>query len=63
VIERRYAGPVTYYQVALAGGLEIEVLAPAGAAAEGDAVAIAPIVPTTGDGIQPRIFRRTERAA
>jgi putative spermidine/putrescine transport system ATP-binding protein len=66
VIERRYAGPVTYYQVTLAGGLEIEVLAPSGAAAEGDAVALAPIAPLAPGAVSeiaPRIFRRTEGAA
>ena len=43
VVERRYAGPVTYYQVELTGtGLEIEVAAGAGAAAAGDEVAVAP---------------------
>ncbi len=43
VVERRYAGPVTYYQVELTGaGLEIEVAAGAGVAAIGDEVAVAP---------------------
>jgi ABC-type Fe3+/spermidine/putrescine transport system ATPase subunit len=54
VIERRYAGPVTYYQVALAPGGEVEVLAPSGAAAVGDAVRVAP----EPRGPAPRIFRR-----
>ena len=55
VVERRYAGLVTYFLVDLLGGAEIEVLAPSGAAAEGDAVAV---VPTAGDGrIVPRIWK------
>ena len=33
---------MTYYQVALAAGGELEVLAPSGAAAVGDAVRVAP---------------------
>jgi ABC-type Fe3+/spermidine/putrescine transport system ATPase subunit len=57
VTERRYAGPVTYYQVALAAGGELEVLAPPGAAAVGDAVRVAPN--PQGTGPAPRIFRRT----
>ena len=55
VIERRYAGPVTYYQVALVAGGELEVLAPSGAAAVGDAVRVAP----EPRGPAPRIFRRS----
>jgi ABC-type Fe3+/spermidine/putrescine transport system ATPase subunit len=58
VTERRYAGPVTYYQVALAAGGELEVLAPSGAAAVGDAVRIAP----SGTGPAPRLFRREASA-
>jgi ABC-type Fe3+/spermidine/putrescine transport system ATPase subunit len=54
VVERRYAGPVTYYQVALAPGGEVEVLAPSGAATVGDAVRVAP----EPRGPAPRIFRR-----
>jgi ABC-type Fe3+/spermidine/putrescine transport system ATPase subunit len=54
VTERRYAGPVTYYQVALVPGGEVEVLAPSGAAAVGDAVRVAP----EPRGPAPRIFRR-----
>jgi putative spermidine/putrescine transport system ATP-binding protein len=54
VVERRYAGPVTYYQVALAAGPEVEVLAPAGAASPGDEVRVAP----EPRGPAPRIFRR-----
>jgi ABC-type Fe3+/spermidine/putrescine transport system ATPase subunit len=57
IAERRYAGPVTYYQVALAAGGELEVLAPSGAAAVGDIVRVAPNAPGTGPA--PRIFRRT----
>ena len=67
VVERRYAGPVTYYQVELAGaGLEIEVAAGAGAvAAPGDEVAVAPADARDGAtgaagaaGAGGRIFRR-----
>jgi ABC-type Fe3+/spermidine/putrescine transport system ATPase subunit len=54
VTERRYAGPVTYYQVALASGGEVEVLAPSGSASVGDAVRVAP----GPSGPAPRIFRR-----
>jgi len=58
VIERRYAGPVTYYQVALAAGGELEVLAPSGAAAVGDMVRVAPKDSPGAGGPAPRIFRR-----
>ncbi|HEX3556000.1 MAG TPA: ABC transporter ATP-binding protein [Thermoanaerobaculia bacterium] len=54
VTERRYAGPVTYYQVALAAGGEVEVLAPSGAATTGDAVRVAP----NAQGPAPRLFRQ-----
>ena len=54
VIERRYAGPVTYYQVALTAGGEVEVLTASGAAAAGDAVRVAP----NREGPAPRLFRR-----
>jgi len=54
VIERRYAGPVTYYQVALVAGGEVEVLTTSGAAATGDAVRVAP----NPAGPAPRLFRR-----
>jgi len=54
VVERRYAGHVTYYQVALAAGSEVEVLASTRAAAVGDAVWV---VPQPG-GPAPRLFRR-----
>ena len=54
VIERRYAGPVTYYQVALVASGEVEVLAPSGAAAPGDPVRVAP----NPKGPAPRLFRR-----
>jgi ABC-type Fe3+/spermidine/putrescine transport system ATPase subunit len=56
VTERRYSGAATYYQVELArsaGGGEIEVQAPADAAAEGDAVRVG-LLP---GGLPPRIFR------
>jgi ABC-type Fe3+/spermidine/putrescine transport system ATPase subunit len=55
VTERRYAGPVSYFQVALAldvDGPEVEVMAPSGAAAEGDAVSVG--LGTSGP--RPRIF-------
>jgi ABC-type Fe3+/spermidine/putrescine transport system ATPase subunit len=54
VIERRYAGPVSYFGVALDDGHEVEVMAPSEAAKEGDTVAIA--LGTSGP--QPRIFRK-----
>ena len=54
VTERRYAGPVTYYQVALAAGGELEVLAPSAAVRVGDAVRVAP----EPRGPAPRLFRR-----
>ncbi|HEV8579559.1 MAG TPA: ABC transporter ATP-binding protein [Thermoanaerobaculia bacterium] len=54
VTERRYAGPVTYYQVALAAGGEVEVLAPSGAAAVGDEVRVA----ANAEGPKARMFRR-----
>ncbi|HEX9945780.1 MAG TPA: ABC transporter ATP-binding protein [Thermoanaerobaculia bacterium] len=54
VAGRRYAGPVAYYQVALAAGGEVEVLAPSGAAAVGDTVRVAP----NAGGPTPRVFRR-----
>jgi ABC-type Fe3+/spermidine/putrescine transport system ATPase subunit len=54
VTERRYAGPVTYYLVALPAGGELEVLAPSGTAAVGDAVHVAP----EPKGPPPRLFRR-----
>jgi len=53
VTERRYAGPVSYFQVAL-DGHEVEVMAPSGAVAEGDAVAVG--LGTSGP--RPRIFGR-----
>jgi ABC-type Fe3+/spermidine/putrescine transport system ATPase subunit len=51
VTERRYAGPISYFQVAL-DGHEVEVMAPSGAAAEGDAVSVG--LGTSGP--RPRIF-------
>ena len=54
IIERRYAGPVTYYQVALAAGGEIEVLAPSGAAAVDDDVRVG----ANAEGPRPRVFGR-----
>jgi ABC-type Fe3+/spermidine/putrescine transport system ATPase subunit len=63
VVERRYAGPVTYYQVELTGAeTEIEVAAGAGVAAVGDEVAVAPGAARDGAagaaGTRGRIFRR-----
>ncbi len=55
VIERRYAGPVTYYQVALVAGGEVEVLALSGAAVVGDAVRVVP----DPKGPVPRLFRQS----
>jgi len=59
VAVRRYGGPLTYYRVVLDGGAEagegvrvIVVLAPAGAAAGGEAVLVAP----RADGPPPRAF-------
>ena len=51
VTERRYAGPVSYFQVAL-NGQEVEVMAPSNAAAEGDAVSVG----LGNSGPRPRIF-------
>jgi ABC-type Fe3+/spermidine/putrescine transport system ATPase subunit len=56
VTERRYAGAATFYAVELARGGEVEVLAPSAAAAEGDAVRVAPIP----GGLPPRIFLQLE---
>jgi hypothetical protein len=57
VVERRYAGPVTYYQVELAGsGVEVEVLGGPATAAPDDLVVVAPAAPAAGG----RIFRRRE---
>jgi ABC-type Fe3+/spermidine/putrescine transport system ATPase subunit len=53
VVERRYAGSSTFYAVELAVGREVEVLAPANAAAEGDPVRVAP----AAGGLPARIFR------
>jgi ABC-type Fe3+/spermidine/putrescine transport system ATPase subunit len=54
VVERRYAGPVTWYQVSLEAGGEVEVLAPSNAAVVGDVVHVAP----DPHGPAPRLFRR-----
>jgi ABC-type Fe3+/spermidine/putrescine transport system ATPase subunit len=56
VVDRRYAGALTYYTVALAAGSEVEVLASARAARAGDAVRVAP----GAAGPRPRIFPRGE---
>ncbi|HSL83598.1 MAG TPA: hypothetical protein VLF66_12560, partial [Thermoanaerobaculia bacterium] len=63
VAVRRYGGPLTYYRVVLDPGAEaeespreVEVLGPAGAAADGDAVLVAP----RADGPPPRAFPRPE---
>jgi ABC-type Fe3+/spermidine/putrescine transport system ATPase subunit len=63
VAERRYAGPVTYYQVELPGsGIEVEVASGAAAASPGDMVAFAPAAVALSAGGKPpasgRIFRR-----
>ena len=63
VVERRYAGSVTYYQVELPGsGIEVEVASGAAAAVPGDEVAVAPVAAApSGGGTPPapgRIFRR-----
>jgi ABC-type Fe3+/spermidine/putrescine transport system ATPase subunit len=55
IMGRRYAGPVTYYQVALAAGGEVEVLAPSGAASVGDEVGVS----RDPRGPEPRAFRRS----
>ncbi len=52
VIERRYAGGVAFYQVALQAGGEVEVLAPSGAAAVDQEVWVAP----EPSGPKPRMF-------
>ncbi|HEX6198960.1 MAG TPA: ABC transporter ATP-binding protein, partial [Thermoanaerobaculia bacterium] len=68
VVTRRYGGPVTYYQVAVdePGGprsgkapVEVEVLAPSAAAAEGDAVRVFQLE----QGPAARVFRKAERPA
>jgi len=59
VTERRYAGLVTYYQVALATGGEVEVLASSGAAAVGEEVRVVP----NADGPAPRLFKRNPGSA
>ncbi|HEY7215070.1 MAG TPA: TOBE domain-containing protein, partial [Thermoanaerobaculia bacterium] len=52
VTERRYAGPVTYYQVTLAAGGEVEVLADSDAAMVGGEVWVVP----NEEGPKPRVF-------
>lgn len=62
VVERRYAGLVTYYLVALEApleGVEVEVVAPVDAARPGDAVRVGPLV----TGPTPRVFPRDPDAA
>ena len=58
ITERRYAGPVTYYQVALTAGGEVEVLAASGAATVGEEVSVVP----NAEGPMPRLFRRNVQA-
>jgi ABC-type Fe3+/spermidine/putrescine transport system ATPase subunit len=58
VMERRFAGPVAYFQVALDGGGEIEVLAEPAAAAVGDVVHVG----LDPKGLPPRAFPLTPRA-
>ena len=55
VTERRYAGPVTYYLVALAAGGEVEVLAASDAAGVGEEVWVVP----NEEGPAPRLFKRS----
>ncbi|MEM7048618.1 MAG: ABC transporter ATP-binding protein [Acidobacteriota bacterium] len=52
VVGRRFTGPLTYFQVVLATGTEIEVLAPSDAARLDEAV----IVSAAGNGPRPRLF-------
>lgn len=52
VVERRFAGPVSFFQVALDGGGEVEVMAEPGDAAVGDAVQVG-LAPR---GPAPRMF-------
>ena len=59
ITERRYAGPVTYYQVSLAAGGEVEVLAASGAATVGDEVSVVP----NAEGPMPRLFKRNPGSA
>lgn len=71
VVGRRFNGPVTYYEVSLGPsekeiaeaaegtGDELEVLADAGAAQEGDTVAVV----LRPDGLAPKIFPRSEEAS
>jgi ABC-type Fe3+/spermidine/putrescine transport system ATPase subunit len=62
VVERRYAGPVTYYQVELAGGgLEVEVLGGPATAAPDDRVVVAP--DAAGVTLGGWIFRRQAAGA
>jgi ABC-type Fe3+/spermidine/putrescine transport system ATPase subunit len=73
VVARRYGGPVTYYRVAVdePGGeapVEVEVLAPSGAAAEGDAVRVfqlaqGPPARVFSRAPPARVFRQPERPA
>jgi ABC-type Fe3+/spermidine/putrescine transport system ATPase subunit len=60
VVERRYAGSVTYYQVEAVGaaGLEIEIAAAAAAAVPGDQVGVAPAAGKAA-AAPGRIFRRS----
>jgi ABC-type Fe3+/spermidine/putrescine transport system ATPase subunit len=62
VVERRYAGPISYYAVRLDAGPEVEVLAAESAgeplAAEGDRVRVS----LSGRGPAPRIFTAAEPA-
>jgi hypothetical protein len=62
VVERRYAGPISYYAVRLDAGPEVEVLAAESAgeplAAEGDRVRVT----LSGRGPAPRLFTAAEPA-
>jgi ABC-type Fe3+/spermidine/putrescine transport system ATPase subunit len=59
ITERRYAGPVTYFQVSLAAGGEVEVLAASDAAAVGEEVQVVP----NAEGPMPRLFKRNPGSA
>jgi ABC-type Fe3+/spermidine/putrescine transport system ATPase subunit len=66
IVGRRFNGPVTYYEVHLSGpegdaggaGQELEVLADAGAAQQGDAVAVA----LRPEALAPKVFPRSQDA-
>lgn len=63
VVDRRYAGALTYYTVALdgsrSGRTEIEILGGPRAARRGDRVGVTPHPPEATSGPAPRIFPRS----